>query len=85
MQFEIGKNEIYLKAEDGKRVAYVCFEKIDDGVYNIYHTYVDESMRGKGVAGDMLSFTVKHLKSIGVKKIEATCTYAFNWLEKNNK
>lgn len=83
MQFEIEKNEIYLKDENNKKVACVSFEKKDKGVYNIYHTYVDESMRGKKVASSMLEFTVKYLKSIGAERIEATCSFAAHWLEKN--
>lgn len=83
MQFKIEENEVYLKNEDDKKVACVSFEKVTSGVYNIYHTYVDESMRGKGIAGSMLEFTVKHLKNIGAKEIDATCTFAKHWLEKN--
>lgn len=82
MQFEIEENEVYLKNEDDKKVACVSFEKVASGVYNIYHTYVDESMRGRGIADSMLEFTVKHLKSIGARKIKATCGYAGHWLEK---
>lgn len=83
MQFKIGNNEIYLNNDKNKKIACVSFEKKDNGVYNIYHTYVDESMRGKKIASSMLEFTVKHLKSIGASRIEATCGFASHWLEKN--
>lgn len=83
MKFEITGNEVLGISENGKKVASVSFEKTGDGIYNIYHTYVDESMRGKGVASDMIEYTVKHLKSIGAVKVHATCSFAQCWLEKN--
>lgn len=84
MEFEIGNNEVYLKDKNGKKVACVSFEICGENEYNISHTYVDESMRGQGVATRILEFVVGYLKSIGVKKIHATCSYAAHWLEKNN-
>lgn len=84
MEFEIGNNEVYLKDKNGKKVAYVCFELCGENEYNISHTYVDECMRGQGIATRMLEFTVSYLKSIGAKNFKATCSYVAHWLEKNN-
>ncbi len=84
MKFEVGNNEVYLKDQNGTKVAYVCFEKCGENEYNIYSTYVDESMRGQNIASQMLDFTINRLKIIGAVKVFASCNYASHWLEKND-
>lgn len=75
------KNKIYLKNEDEKVVAESFFEK-EGNVYNIYHTFVDESTRGQGVASMLMKETVNYIKENN-GKIIASCSYAKRWLEKN--
>ncbi len=41
------KNRIYLPNETGNVLAEIDFEKIDEKTYNISHTFVDDSLRGK--------------------------------------
>ena len=58
------------------------YEKLEGNTYNIYHTFVDESLRGQGVASKLVEEAVKEIKSKG-GKIKATCSYAKAWLEKH--
>ena len=39
------ENRIYLPDENGKVLAEIDFEKIDEKTYNISHTFVDDSLR----------------------------------------
>lgn len=84
MDFKYEKGRIYLENTEGIVIAEIEYEEIDNGVYNIYHTYVDDSLRGKGIASQLVKEAVKTIESLG-GKVEATCSYAKHWLEKNNK
>ena len=73
---------IYAKNEEGKVIAEITFNEIEKGVYNIEHTFVDESLRGKGIASKLVEEAVKEIKN-RKGKVVATCSYAKKWLEKN--
>ena len=73
-------NNIFLKDND-KVVASISFEQINDDTYNISHTFVDETLRGKGIAAILVEKAVNEIKSRG-KKVVASCSYAKKWLEK---
>lgn len=81
MDFIKEKDRIYLKDDNDKVVAEINFEKEGD-FYNIYHTFVDESLRGKGIASMLVKEAVNYIKEKNGKVI-ASCSYANKWLEKN--
>lgn len=81
MEFIRDNNKIYLLKDD-REVALIEFEKIDDNTYNIYHTFVDDSLRGQGIASLLVEEAVKYIESMGCS-VTATCSYAAYWLEKN--
>lgn len=81
MEFTKEPNRIYLKNETGKIIAEIEFEEIEKGTYNIYHTFVDESLRGKGIASKLVEEAVKEIETRN-GKIQATCSYAKTWLER---
>ena len=81
MKYIKEENRIYVENE-GKVVAEVEFEKISDNTYNIYHTFVDESLRGQGIAQELVKKAVEYIKKNNCK-VEATCSYAKHYLEKN--
>ena len=84
MEFIKEKNRIFLKDENQKTIAEIEFEEVESGKYNIYHTFVDESLRGKGIASKLVQEAVNEIESRN-GKVQATCSYAKRWLEKNNK
>ena len=84
MEFITEENRIYTRNEEGKVIAEIEFEKVDDYVYSIYHTFVDESLRGQGVASKLVELAVKEIESRNAR-VTATCSYAKSWLEKNGK
>lgn len=75
-------NRIYIEDSNGKIIAEIEFEEIQKNVYNIYHTFVDESLRGKGVASKLVNEAVNEIK-LRNGEVQATCSYAKKWLEKN--
>lgn len=84
MNFQKEENRIFLTNEQGKLVAEIVFEKIEDHTYNISHTFVDESLRGQGIASKLVEEAVKEVKSKNANVV-ATCSYAKAWLERNNE
>ena len=60
----------------------INFKKINDNTYDIYHTYVNENYRGKGIASSLVKEVVKYIKEKNCNVV-ASCSYAKTWLEKN--
>lgn len=84
MEFKHGSNRIYLENEEGKMIAEVTFPDVTEKVVNINHTFVDDSLRGQGIAGRLMEEVVKYLKDNN-KKARLTCSYAIMWFEKNKQ
>lgn len=78
------KERIYMKGENNQVIAEITFPEIEPGVYNIDRTFVDDSLRGQGMAGKLVSEAVNQIRS-GGNTVKATCTYAIKWLEKEGK
>lgn len=82
MEFKKEKNRIYMTNEKEKVIAEITFEQKENGVYDINHTFVDESLRGQGIASKLVEEAVKTIKGNG-GKVTATCSYASEWLKKH--
>ena len=82
MDFIREKNKIYAQDENRKRVAEVTFYEIEDGVYNIDHTFVDDSLRGQGIGSKLVKEAVEEIRKNN-GKIQATCPFASKWLEEH--
>lgn len=82
MEYIVDKNSIVLRDNSGNIFGKVEFEEVENGVFNIFNTYVDESLRGKGVASKLVKVAKEEIEKRNGKVI-ATCSYAKKWLEKN--
>ena len=45
---------------------------------DIYHTYVDDDLRGKGIAGELVKRAFDYFEKSGYK-VKCSCSYAKNW------
>ena len=52
------------------------------GVYTIDHTYVNDDLRGQGIAAELVQMAVDQIHEQG-GKVNATCSYASAWLKQN--
>lgn len=84
MNFEYETNKIFLKSHDGKIISEITFPKEDDNVVNINYVFVDESMRGKGIADKLMKEAVEQIKKSN-KKVIASCPFAKSWFQKNQE
>jgi Predicted acetyltransferase len=81
MEFKYESNRIYAEDADNKVIAEVTFPE-KDGVATVDHTFVDDSLRGQGVGGELVKAAAEQILASG-KKIAATCPYAVSWFAKH--
>ena len=62
----------------GKEVARIDFPSIPGGDVDIRRTFVDESMRGKGIAARLMKTVADKVRKEG-KKVRPSCSYAVKW------
>lgn len=58
--------------------------EIKDGVADIFHTFVDEDLRGKGIAGELVKKAFEYFEKMDYKVV-CSCSYAKKWCLKNKK
>ncbi len=80
--FNITDGRIYMNDDAGKMIAEVTFTELDDTTILVDHTFVDDSLRGKGTAGKLMLEVINYAKTHN-KKIKASCSYAVKWFDKN--
>ena len=81
MEFQIEEGRIYLEKE-GIVIAEIEYENLGDNEYNIYHTFVDDSLRGQGIASKLVEMAIEEIQKKN-GKVNATCSYAKMWIEKH--
>jgi len=79
-QYEPGR--IYSISDDKELLAETTYEVKENRVVDINHTYVAPSLRGKGVAGEMMEHVANYFRKHSLK-VTASCSYANNWLKKH--
>ncbi|MGN1412527.1 MAG: GNAT family N-acetyltransferase [Oscillospiraceae bacterium] len=84
MNFKFEPNRIFCESEDHSLLAEITFPEIQKGLFCINHTFVDTSLRGQGVANQLMELAVKEIKNHNGKMV-ATCSYAQRWLEKHDQ
>ena len=82
MNFIYEANRIFLNNETGKTIAEVTFPAISKDTVNIDHTFVDDSLRGQGIAGKLLTAVAEKLRGNKMKAYP-TCSFAISWFSKH--
>ncbi|MEE0865717.1 MAG: GNAT family N-acetyltransferase [Clostridia bacterium] len=82
MEFIKEDSRIYSLDNNKKVITEITFYESENGIFTIDHTFVDESLRGQGIAGKLVEMAVEEIEKRG-GNVEATCSYAKKWLEKN--
>lgn len=82
MNFTEEKGRIVCYGEQGEVLAEITFPSMNRKTVNINHTFVDESLRGMGVAGQLMDAVVSYLEKNN-KKALPTCSYAVGWFAKH--
>ena len=82
MEFQIEDGRIFHVNEANELMAEATYVYVRDGVVDIDHTYVSPTLRGQGIAGQLMETLAHELRAKGLKAT-ASCSYAEIWLEKN--
>ena len=82
MDFIYEDNRVFCEGPQGNLLAEITFPEVSEGVVDINHTFVDDSLRGQGIAGQLLFAAAEKLRTEN-KKAVLTCSYAIKWFEKN--
>lgn len=72
----------YRDASTGALLAEIDFPVTGAGVQTITHTFTDDSLRGRGIAGELVQAAIDAIHKNG-NRIAATCSYAQAWLERH--
>ena len=84
MDFQTEGNSIVYKDAGGAVLARVDFSEVTSGVYDIFHTEVDASLQGQGIAGKLVARAVSEIERRGGKPVkDASCSYAAAWLKRH--
>lgn len=83
MDFIKEDNRIYSVNNQNKVIVEVTFPEIEKGIFNIDYTFVDESLRGQGIAKKLVEMAIEEIKKKN-GKVQATCSYAKHYLETHN-
>ncbi len=81
MDFITEHNRIYATDPSGGLLAEVTFPE-RNGIATINHTFVDNSLRGQGIAGQLVKLAADKILADG-NKIAATCPYAVTWFQRH--
>jgi len=73
---------IFAKDKEGRLLAEVTFPKRDEHRTDINHVFVDESLRGQGIASELMLLAYETIKK-QKKQIVAKCPYAIDWFKKH--
>jgi predicted GNAT family acetyltransferase len=78
----VENSRIYLKGENGKLLAEIIFPRLGEAAIEITHTFVDPSLRGQGIAGELVEEVIAKAKKEKLK-IKPVCSYAGAYFEKH--
>jgi uncharacterized protein len=71
---EEGQRGAFVLERDGRRVAEMTYRRVGDSHVVVDHTFVDPSLRGQGVARQLLDAAVAWARQTDTK-LSATCSY----------
>ncbi|MHA6261208.1 GNAT family N-acetyltransferase [Sporosarcina sp. CAU 1771] len=84
VEFSVGENRFYLENEEKELIAEITFTKPNDDFFIIDHTFVDDSLRGKGIAQALVNEVVTKAREENMKIIPL-CPFAKLEFEKKKE
>lgn len=83
LNFQYETDRIFAEDANGKLLAEIDFPTISEGLVDFTHTFVDPSLRGQGIADQLMRAAIAEIRKRGTKAI-ATCPYVKVWFEKHS-
>lgn len=82
MNWQEENGRIWATDDTGRLLAEVTFPETAENTVEINHTFVDESLRGQGIAAQLLQRAADRIRRDG-KRAVPTCSYALKWFEQH--
>lgn len=82
MKLQQEENRVFAEDENGNLIAEITFPAVYEGLVDIDHTFVDASLRGQGVADQLVRTAIECIKNNG-RRATASCSYAVRWFDKH--
>lgn len=76
------KNQVYFLDDQENKLAYVTFPLVAENTVEINHTFVDDSLRGQGIASQLMTAAYEVIVDQGYH-LKLSCKYAIGWFEKH--
>lgn len=81
-KYEIQNGRLYLKTEDDSMIAYILCPFVGDKAIEIKSTFVDPSIRGQGIAKEMILSLIEYVKNEGLS-IVPSCSYSVKFFDEH--
>ena len=82
MEFQHASGRLWLEDTEGRLLAEVLFPDAGRGMVEITHTFVDDSLRGQGVAAALLMEVAEELRR-SHNRAKLSCSYAVAWFRRH--
>lgn len=82
MEYRLEHHAVRYITEQGKILAEITFPEVGTGIVDINRTFVDDSLRGQGIAGELMRRAVHIIERNG-KHARTSCSYAARWFGKH--
>lgn len=82
MEFQYHDHQIALYNEGNELLAEVVFPAVNENTVEINRTFVDDRLRGQGIAGKLMQAVADQLRGQN-KKAVLVCPYAQSWFGKH--
>lgn len=83
MELLYGEHRIWMEDAAGKVLAAVDFPLVRAGLVDVVHTFVDDSLRGQGVAGKLMEALAAVLRRDHLQA-RLSCSYAAGWFARHD-
>lgn len=77
--FKVEENRTTYIDDEGNILGEVDYPYISKNVVNITHTFVDVTLRGRGIADSLLTNAFEYFKDNNIK-VKCSCSYAKKWV-----
>lgn len=78
-----GKSQKFFIVINGKECN-LKYEKLSDQIYEVKQMFVPKNLRGQGIAGRIVEFSLNFAKKNFIK-IRTSCSYIHNFIEKRRE
>ena len=82
MRYVITDTRINYVDDNNSTLAEITFPEVSDGVYEINHTFVDDSLRGQGIAGRLVKMAAEQINR-NCGRVTASWSKKKKWIDKN--